>query len=410
MRRAYAERARHLGDPDFNPGDARGPPPLEGLRGLAAQDHPRGPGLEVSAPTSFEWPAESAETTHLSVVDEARNAVSLTYTLEDNFGSKIVVPGAGFLLNNEMGDFNAGPGLTNVDGPDRHRAEPGRAGQADAVEHDPDHPGPGRQGSSWSSAAPAVGPSSTPCSQCIVNVVDFGLNIQEAIDAPRFHHQWLPDRIRYERIGISPDTLALLRAKGHELRETAAQGVAEGIVSTPRRTCSRAARIGAPPTEPRWAASLDAARPPRLDPAAALRRPRVGGDSAESPLLRPGPPPLGSRRPERRAAGPGGPRHPLRGAGPREELRVGLARRGLGDAAHHAAQLRLRGGGRRRRLHRDERPRGAGRSRDRGHAPAAPPRGPDGRSSSDRAGPFPRASWASTARPTSPSSRSRPRD
>ena len=70
----------------------------------------------MSSPTSFEWPAESDETTHLSVVDAERNAVSLTYTLEDGYGSKIVVPGAGFLLNNEMGDFNAGPGLTTARG------------------------------------------------------------------------------------------------------------------------------------------------------------------------------------------------------------------------------------------------------------------------------------------------------
>ena len=79
----------------------------------------------------------------------ARNAVSLTYTLEDGYGSGIVVPGAGFLLNNEMGDFNAGPGLTTADGSDRHAPEPGRPGEADALEHDPHDPLEGREGSSW---------------------------------------------------------------------------------------------------------------------------------------------------------------------------------------------------------------------------------------------------------------------
>ena len=115
MRRAYADRARYLGDPDFNP-----EMPVDrlvskdyaaGIRKTIREDK-----ASASAPTSFEWSKESAETTHFSVVDEARNAVSVTYTLEDNFGVKIVVPGAGFLLNDEMGDFNAGPSLTNADG------------------------------------------------------------------------------------------------------------------------------------------------------------------------------------------------------------------------------------------------------------------------------------------------------
>jgi gamma-glutamyltranspeptidase/glutathione hydrolase len=227
MRRAYAERARYLGDPDFNPGM-----PLERL---VSKDHAaslrrtiREDRASTSTPASFEWPAESAETTHLSVVDEARNAVSLTYTLEDAYGSKIVVPGAGFLLNNEMGDFNAGPGLTNADG---------------LIGTEPNLAAPGKR--MLSSMTPSIlsrggklflvigSPGGrtiiNTVLQCIVNVVDFGFNVQEAIDAPRLHHQWLPDRIRYERIGFSPDTLALLRSRGHELQEVPTQGVAEGI-------------------------------------------------------------------------------------------------------------------------------------------------------------------------------------
>ncbi len=228
MRRAYADRARHLGDPDFNPDM-----PVDRLvskdYAAALRKTIREDRASTSAPTSFEWPAESGETTHLSVVDEARNAVSMTYTLEDNFGAKIVVPGAGFLLNNEMGDFNAGPGLTNADG---------------LVGTAPNLAAPGKR--MLSSMTPTIlardgklfmvigSPGGrtiiNTVLQCILGVVDFGLNVQEAIDAPRFHHQWLPDKIRYERIGFSPDTLALLRAKGHELQETSAQGVAEGIV------------------------------------------------------------------------------------------------------------------------------------------------------------------------------------
>ena len=228
MRRGFADRARYLGDPDFNPDM-----PVSRLvskeyagelRKTIREDR-----ASVSAPTSFEWPKESSETTHFSVVDEARNAVSLTYTLEDNFGVKIVVPGAGFLLNNEMGDFNAGPGLTTADG---------------LVGTPPNLAAPGKR--MLSSMTPTIlakdgklfmvigSPGGrtiiNTVLECILGVVDFGLNIQEAIDAPRFHHQWLPDRLRYERIGFSPDTVALLKAKGHDLREMGSQGIAEGIL------------------------------------------------------------------------------------------------------------------------------------------------------------------------------------
>ena len=115
LRRAFADRARWLGDPAFVKDM-----PVErliskeyaaALRKTIAENR-----ASVSSPTSFEWPAEGTETTHFSVVDAERNAVALTYTLEDGYGSGIVVPGAGFLLNNEMGDFNAGPGLTDATG------------------------------------------------------------------------------------------------------------------------------------------------------------------------------------------------------------------------------------------------------------------------------------------------------
>ena len=115
MRRAYADRARYLGDPASNrsmPVDQLiSKPYAERQRASIRLDR-----ASTSSPSSFEWAAEGEETTHLSVVDGERNAVSLTYTLERGYGSKIVVPGAGFLLNNEMGDFNAGPRLTDVDG------------------------------------------------------------------------------------------------------------------------------------------------------------------------------------------------------------------------------------------------------------------------------------------------------
>jgi gamma-glutamyltranspeptidase/glutathione hydrolase len=115
MKRAYADRARLLGDPDFNPDMPLGR--LISKDYAAALRKTINPDKAAnSSPTTFEWPHESDETTHLSTVDASRNAVSMTFTLEQGFGVKIVVPGAGFLLNNEMGDFNAGPELTNAQG------------------------------------------------------------------------------------------------------------------------------------------------------------------------------------------------------------------------------------------------------------------------------------------------------
>ncbi|HEY7516041.1 MAG TPA: gamma-glutamyltransferase [Vicinamibacteria bacterium] len=228
MRRAFADRARFLGDPEAN----RDMP----IDRLISKDYAaelrrtiRDDRASPSSPATFEWPKESAETTHLSVVDKERNAVALTYTLEDSYGAKIVVPGAGFLLNNEMGDFNAGPGLTNADG---------------LIGTGPNLAAPGKR--MLSSMTPTIlvkdghvflvvgSPGGrtiiNTVLQCVLNVVDFGMNVQEAIDAPRFHHQWLPDRVHYEKYGLSPDTLALLKTRGHALREIPWQGVAEGIL------------------------------------------------------------------------------------------------------------------------------------------------------------------------------------
>ncbi len=228
MRRAYADRARFLGDPEFNPGM-----PVARLisklyaKELRASIVPER--ASVSEPSRFEWPAESTQTTHFSVVDRERNAVALTYTLEDSYGSKIVVPGAGFLLNNEMGDFNAGPGLTNAEGligTEPNLAQPGKRMLSSMT--------PtilARDGRLFMViGSPGGRTIINTVLHAILNVVDFGMNIQEAIDAPRFHHQWLPDRIHFEKHGLSPDTSALLRSLGHQTKEVHSQGVAEGIV------------------------------------------------------------------------------------------------------------------------------------------------------------------------------------
>jgi gamma-glutamyltranspeptidase/glutathione hydrolase len=228
MRRAYSDRAQYLGDPDFNTSM-----PIERLTSKEyAAELRRSIRLDSaskSSPESFDWPTESLETTHFSVVDADRNAVAVTYTLEYGYGSGIVVPGTGFLLNNEMGDFNAGPGLTD---------EKGLIGTA------PNLTEPGKR--MLSSMTPTIlakdgelfmvtgSPGGrtiiNTVLQTILNVVDHGMNAQEAVDAGRIHHQWLPDRISYERLAFSPDTVNILRWLGHDLREIEQQGVAEVIV------------------------------------------------------------------------------------------------------------------------------------------------------------------------------------
>jgi len=228
MRRAFADRARFLGDPDFV---AEMPIARLISKEYAAELRRsiRPERASISSPATFAWPAESDETTHLSVVDAARNAVALTYTLEYGYGSRIVVPGAGFLLNNEMGDFNPGPGLTDEQG---------------LIGTEPNLLRPGKR--MLSSMTPTIlardgrlfmvtgSPGGrtiiNTVLQTILNVVDFGMNVQEAIDAPRIHHAWLPDRIFHEKWGFSPDALVLLAARGHALREVRALGVAEAIV------------------------------------------------------------------------------------------------------------------------------------------------------------------------------------
>lgn len=228
MRRAYADRALYIGDPEFNEGL-----PVTQLISKAYADKLRGTirldAASKSSPDTFTWPVESAETTHFSVIDAERNAVALTYTLEWGYGSGIVVPGAGFLLNNEMGDFNAGPGLTNPNGLIGTRAnlaEPGK-----------------RMLSSMSptivakdgkvvmvTGSPGGRTIINTVMQTILNVVDHGMNAQSAVDAGRIHHQWLPDTLFYERHGFSPDSLRLMKNLGHQLEERRRQGAAQVIV------------------------------------------------------------------------------------------------------------------------------------------------------------------------------------
>jgi gamma-glutamyltranspeptidase/glutathione hydrolase len=227
MRRAFADRAAHLGDPDFN----RDMPVQRLLSKPYAAELRKGISLNrasKSSPTMFEWPLESDETTHLSVVDAERNAVSMTYTIEQVYGSKIVLPGGGFLLNNEMGHFNAGPGLTTSDGLIGTTANLAQPRKRMLSSMSPTIVTKGGR-LFMVTGSPGGRTIINTVLQTILNVIDFGMNAQEAVDAGRIHHQWLPDRITYERFSLSPDTLAALRAKGHELTQGGNQGVAEVI-------------------------------------------------------------------------------------------------------------------------------------------------------------------------------------
>jgi gamma-glutamyltranspeptidase / glutathione hydrolase len=215
MRRAYADRNSYVGDPDFVK------TPLAGLldpaylaRRRASIDPDHATPSDQIAP-GHPAGSESLETTHFSIVDADGNAVAVTYTLNGGYGNGITVPGLGFLLNNEMDDFASKPGEPNLFGLVQ--------GEANSIQ-------PGKR--PVSSMAPtmllrdgklfmvvgAPGGSRIPTAilQVILNVVDFGMNVQDAVDAPRFHHQWKPDRISVEH-GISPDTIALLKGMGHQI-------------------------------------------------------------------------------------------------------------------------------------------------------------------------------------------------
>ncbi len=213
MRRFYADRSFFLGDPDFVK------VPVERLTS-AAYVAERAASIDRERATASSTldhgvvpPEESPETTHLSIVDAEGNAVALTYTLNGSYGSGVTVPGLGFLLNNEMDDFSAKPGTPNMFG--------AIGGEANAI-------APGKR--MLSSMTPTIvardgklllvigAPGGTRIitgvMQAILNVLDFKLNMQDAIDAPRMHHQWSPDKVYLER-GWSPDTVEILRRMGH---------------------------------------------------------------------------------------------------------------------------------------------------------------------------------------------------
>jgi gamma-glutamyltranspeptidase/glutathione hydrolase len=228
MRRAFANRAQWLGDPEFNPDT-----PVDRLisKEYAAtlRKSIRPDTASVSVAEKFADAYESPQTTHYSVVDAEGNAVVVTYTLEYGYGSRIVAEGLGFLYNNEMGDFNPWPGHTDEEG---------------TIGSKPNIVQPRK--TMLSSMTPTIVAKEgkpvlllgSPGGRTIINtvlevvlnVVEFNMNIAQAIAAGRFHHQWLPDVIRLERYAATKDTHDRLEAMGHRLKLNSGQGSVMGIL------------------------------------------------------------------------------------------------------------------------------------------------------------------------------------
>ncbi|MFL5260046.1 MAG: gamma-glutamyltransferase family protein, partial [Hyphomicrobiales bacterium] len=242
MRHAFVDRNFLLGDPDFvnNPSErllsadhaAAIRSKIEPSR--ASNSKEVGPGVP---------PHEGTETTHYSIVDAAGNAVAVTYTVNALFGAKVIAGRTGFFLNDEMDDFTIKPGTANLFGLVQ--------GSRNAI-------APGKR--PLSSMSPTIvlkdgrvfmvlgSPGGSRIISAIVqvvsNVIDFGMNVQEAVDAPRVHHQWLPDELFVEPFALSPDTRSLLAGMGYKVTEQTPWGAAEAILIPPLKGMDRAASSG----------------------------------------------------------------------------------------------------------------------------------------------------------------------
>ena len=228
MRRAFFDRAEFLGDPDFSKIPvaqlidkkyaAAWRETIDPAHASVSKDLKRPSFGELEQDAALHPVAEPSNTTHYSVVDAQGNAVAVTTTLNDSFGSRVTAGALGFLLNDEMDDFSSKPGVPNMFGLIQ--------GPANAI-------GPGKR--PLSAMTPTIvlkndklflvlgspgGPRIiTTVANILMGVVDYGMNIQEAVNAPRFHHQWMPDALSLEP-GFSPDTVGLLRADGAQDRQS----------------------------------------------------------------------------------------------------------------------------------------------------------------------------------------------
>jgi gamma-glutamyltranspeptidase/glutathione hydrolase len=219
MRRSFADRAEFMADPDFQQ------VPVNKLidKAYARQ---RGSGIDLQRASSSSEVGhgeiaakEGMDTTHFTVVDAAGNVVTNTYTINDLYGSRVTAKGTGVLLNDEMDDFAARPGKPNLFGliqGERNKVEPMKrplSSMTPTIVMKKD-------GTPWFALGARGGPRIiNAVLQSVINVIDHDMNIQQAIDAPRVHHQWYPDEIVFEPYGMSPDTLKILQGYGHAFAE-----------------------------------------------------------------------------------------------------------------------------------------------------------------------------------------------
>ncbi|MGQ0542006.1 MAG: gamma-glutamyltransferase [Blastocatellia bacterium] len=215
-RRAFADRSEYMADPDF----ADVPAGVLIDKEYAARRRTT-IDLKNATPSSRLKPGEIVpvggnDTTHYTIVDSAGNAVSNTYTINDLYGSRVTAKGTGVILNDEMDDFAARPGKPNLFGliqGERNKVEPRKrplSSMTPTIVLKKD-------GSVWFALGARGGPRIiSAVMQSVINIIDFDMDIQAAIDAPRIHHQWFPDEISYEQYGLSPDTMSILTGFGHK--------------------------------------------------------------------------------------------------------------------------------------------------------------------------------------------------
>jgi gamma-glutamyltranspeptidase / glutathione hydrolase len=260
MRYAYRDRNAYLGDPAFvdNPVDRL----LSDrhIQSIQAQIRPHRAGvsaaLRAGAPTD-----EHANTTHYSIVDRAGNAVSVTYTINDSFGAKVIAGDTGFFLNDEMDDFAAKPGTPNLYGLVQGKANAIAAGKRPLSSMTPTIVlKDGRP--VLIVGTPGGSRIITTVLQVIVNVIDHGMSLQEAVDAPRIHHQWLPDTLASEPFALSADTAAALTRMGYHLVPLQIWSAGNSVEA-----------IGIAPSDPAQAAALKFPRPGEFYGAADARAP-----------------------------------------------------------------------------------------------------------------------------------------
>lgn len=222
MKLAYADRSEYLGDPDFVKIPVTGLTSKAYANELVKTIDDNKARLSSNIKPGKPQPYESDQTTHFSVMDKAGNAVAVTYTLNLNFGSGIVVEGTGILLNNEMDDFSVKPGVPNAFG-----LVGGTANAIEARKRPLSSMTPTivmKNNKPWLvTGSPGGARIITTVLQSVVNTIDHEMNPAEAIITPRVHHQWLPDELRVEE-GISPDTIKLLQEKGHKVVTKAPMG------------------------------------------------------------------------------------------------------------------------------------------------------------------------------------------